>query len=123
MPYNQAMSNSEQVSAALDAASLADLDKLAAEWGCTREKIATTAVLRFLSEETRHWPTEFDNLPPFVETDPLAVALNEAQDRAAEAFAAFMKPAEDDIAAGRFVEHEDFMREMRARYRSRDAAE
>jgi hypothetical protein len=74
-------------------------------------------------EETRHWPTASDDLPAYVETDPLAIALNEAEDKAREAFEAFVRPAEDDITAGRLVEHADFMREMRERYRSRDAAE
>jgi len=117
------MSKQPLTSEALDDETVADLDKLAAERGCTREHLVATAVLRFVSEETRHWPTEADDLPAYVETDPLAIALNEAEDKVREAFEAFVQPAEDDITAGRLVEHADFMREMRERYRSRDAAE
>lgn len=116
------MSNSQRVIAHLDAEAATDLDRLAQEWGCTREHIATAALLRFLNEETRHWPTEFDDLPPFVETDPLAIALAESEDRATAALKAYLKPAEDDIKAGRLIDHEDVMRELRERYRARDAA-
>jgi len=115
------MSKPEQITAELDSQAAADLDRLAAEWGCTREQIAATALLRFLNEETRHWPSEFD-VPDYVETDPLTVALEGAERAALEAFEAYIKPAEDDIAAGRLIDHDEFMREMRARYGSRDAA-
>jgi len=59
---------------------------------------------------------------PFVETDPLAPALNERESEAIAALHAYLKPGEDDIEVGRVIDHEAFMREMKARYRSRDAA-
>lgn len=117
------MGKQQLTSEAIDEASVANLDKLASEWECTREHLVATAVLRFLNDETRHWPSEFDDLPPYVETNLLAIALNEAEAKAAEALDAFLKVGEDDIEAGRVIDHEDFMCEMRARYRVRDAAE
>jgi predicted transcriptional regulator len=104
------MGKSHKVAAALDADTLADLDRLAAKWGCTREHIATTAVLRFLNEETRHWPGEFDNLPPYVETDPLAIALNEAEQKAADALDAFVSVGEEAADRGETISHEDIVR-------------
>jgi predicted transcriptional regulator len=57
-----------------------------------------------------------------VETDPLAVALNERDREAIAALHAYLKPGDDDIEAGRVIDHEAFMREMKERYRSPDAA-
>ncbi len=107
------MSKQQLTSEPLDEESVADLDKLAAEWGCTREHLVATAVLRFLGEKTRHWPTEFDELPPFEETDPLAIALNEAEEKARDAMRAFLKVGEDAIARGDTISHEDLMAELR----------
>ncbi len=116
------MSNSEQVAAALDPKSLADLDKLAAEWACTREHIATTALLRFLSEETRHWPTPFDQIPPPDDDEPTAVALSAAEDAYHEALEAFVQVGEDAIERGELYTHEEVMAFLRARYGSRKNA-
>ncbi len=107
------MGKQQLTSELLDEADVADFDRLAAEWECTREQLVASAVLRFLSEETRHWPTKFDDLPPFVETDPLTIALNEAQDEAQAAMRAFLKVGEDTIARGGTISHEDLMAELR----------
>jgi predicted transcriptional regulator len=126
MPYNRAMSKRAKVAVEIDEETLAGLDRIAADWGVTREHVLAAAVLRFVAEELSRLPREPDDplgkLPPYVETDPLAIALNEAEDEAREAFDAYMKPAEDDIEAGRVIDHEEFVREMRERYRSRSAA-
>ncbi len=50
------------------------------------------------------------------------VALNESEGEAIAALHAYLKPGEDDIEVGRVIDHEAFMREMKDRYRSRDAA-
>jgi predicted transcriptional regulator len=110
MPYNSRMGKSHDLIARIDADTSADLDRLAAEWNCTREQIATTAILRFLDEETRHWPTEFDDLPAYVETDPLAVALNEAEQKAAEALHAYLKVGEDAAERGELISQEEMER-------------
>lgn len=98
------------------------LDRLAAHFGCTRDHLVATAVMRFVDEESRIFPGEFDHLPPYEDPEPLAKNLAEAERRVAEAWSAYLKPAEDDIEAGRMVDHKDSMRELRERYSSRDAA-
>ena len=120
MPYALWMSKSQHVTVPLDATTSCDLDRLAAEWNCTRDHIAMTALLRFLNEETRHWPSEFEPLPPFVETDPLAIALNESESEAIAALHAYLSPERHIEPAGLYPR--GFMREMKQRYRSRDAA-
>jgi hypothetical protein len=125
MPYHHGMSKRHKITAELDPQMLVDLERLCVHLGASREQLVTNAILRFVQEELRHLPgdsTDCADLPPYVETDPLAAALNDAEGNAAEALRAYLKPAEDDIQAGRLIDHEDFMREMRERYRSRDAA-
>ncbi len=119
------MSKQQLTSAPLDDADVAGLDRLCEHLGVSREHLVATAILRFVREEMRELPdsdSEGVHFPPYVETDPLTLALNEAEENAAEALRAYLKPGEDDIAAGRLIDHEDFMREMRERYRSRNAA-
>lgn len=112
------MSKSQKVTAPLDSDSLADLDRLAAHMECTREQLVAAAVDRFIAEESRFLPPHPDdplaNLPPYVETDPLAIALNEAERKAAEAMAAFLKAGEDAIARGDVISHDDLMAELKA---------
>lgn len=57
-----------------------------------------------------------DDLTPSSATKPLVPAPNHS-DLVAE-MQAFLRPAEEDIAAGRLTDHADFMRTMRERYRA-----
>lgn len=116
------MDLTETVTARIDAQTRAALERLAERFGCAVDHLVATAVFRFVNEEDREVAQEFADLPPFVSPDPLARALDEAETRHREAFDAFIQPGLDDIAAGRVIDHDDFMREMRERYRSRDAA-
>lgn len=109
----------------LDDATVAQLDLLCEHFGDTREHLVAAAILRFVQAEEQALPgygAEWAQSPPFVESDPLASALNDAEAKAVTALEDYLEPAERDIAAGRTIDHEDFMREMRERYRSRDAA-
>lgn len=109
------MSKQQLVSEPIGEAEVADLDKIAAHWDCTREHVVATAVLRLISEELNYVPevrAEWADLPPYVETDPLAIALHDAEQKAVEALRAYLKPAEDDIAAGRVLSHEEMMAEL-----------
>jgi predicted transcriptional regulator len=116
------MSKTAVITAGVDEATLADLQQLAERSGCTVEHLVTTAILRFVEEEWAVLPAELDGLPPYVDPDPLARALNEANGHAVEALRAYLQPALDDIEAGRTIPHEEVMRRMRERFRSRDAA-
>lgn len=119
------MGKQQLISEPLNDEIVAEFDRICEHLRGSREHLVATAILRFMQDEMRHLPgygSERAHLPPYVETDPSAVALNEADGKAAEALRAYLKPAEDDIEAGRLIDHEDFMREMRERYRSRDAA-
>lgn len=122
------MSKSRKITATLDSEWLADLDRLAALWECSREDVVTTAVLRFVNEEVGRLPPDPDdplaNLPPYVETDPLAIALNEAEQKAAEALDAYVKVGEDAADRGETISHEVMMRwfEDRVANRQRPAA-
>jgi len=111
-----------QVAGRLDEGTYRDLERLAAQFSCTVEHLVTTAVMRFVSEESRALPNEVTDLPGYRDPNPLAKEVDEAERKLAEAWAAYLKPAEDDIAAGRLIDHEDVMRELRERYSSRDAA-
>jgi predicted transcriptional regulator len=110
------------VTAGVDEETVAALAQLADRFGCTVEHLVITAVLRFVEEERQIEPDELGDLPPYVDPDPLARALNEANGRAIKALRAYLQPALDDLEGGRTVPHEDVMRRMRERRRSRDAA-
>jgi predicted transcriptional regulator len=122
MPYNRAMSKRAKVAAELDEETLAGLDRIAADWDVSREHVLATAVLRFVDEELTRLPLDPDDplakLPPYVETDPLAIALSEAEDKAREAFDAYMKAGEDAADAGDTISQE----EMREWFAQRIAA-
>ncbi|MBV9883564.1 MAG: hypothetical protein JO276_11190 [Sphingomonadaceae bacterium] len=116
------MSKAAVITASVDEATLADLRQLAEEFGCTVEHLVATAVLRFVDEERARLPGESGELPPYVDPDPLARALSEANGRAGDALRAYLQPALDDLEAGRTISHEEVMRRMRERHRSRNAA-
>jgi predicted transcriptional regulator len=65
---------------------------------------------------------DFDGLPPYVDPDSLAHDLEDKERRTVEAWKAYLQPALNDLEAGRTVDHEELMRQMRERYRSRNAA-
>jgi predicted transcriptional regulator len=116
------MSKAAVITASVDEATLATLGQLAEGFGCTVEQLVTTAVLRFVDEERAALPDDPGELPPYVESDPLARALGEANGRASDALRAYVQPALDDLEAGRSIPHEEVMRRMRERHRSRNAA-
>jgi predicted transcriptional regulator len=116
------MSKASVITATVDEATLADLQQLAEGSGCTVEHLVTTAVLRFVDEERTAVPDQLGELPPYVDSDPLARALGEAEGRAIDALKAYLQPALDDLEAGRSIPHEEVMRRMRERHRSRNAA-
>lgn len=116
------MSKTAVITAGVDPATLAALEQLAERFGCTVERLVTTAVLRFVNEEHRVLPDELQGLPPYVDPDPLARNLNEANGQAIEAMWAYLQPARDDLEAGWTIPHDEVMRRMRERLRSRDAA-
>lgn len=116
------MSKSAVITADLDGETLADLRQLAEHFNCSVEHLVTTAVLRLVNEESMASSGDSDGVPPYVDPDPLARNLEDAERRTVEALKAYLQPALDDLEAGRTVDHEEFMRQMRERYRSRDAA-
>jgi predicted transcriptional regulator len=101
---------------------LTGLKQLAERFDCTVEHLVETAVLRFVNEEREAAPDDLAGLPPYVDPDPLARNLADAERRTAEAWKAYVQPALDDLEAGKTVDHDEFMRQMRERYRSRNAA-
>lgn len=101
------------VTGALDDETLALLDRLAEHFGCTREHLVATAVMRFVAEESRIFPGEFDHLPPCVSDDPRMIALDAAEAAVADAWRALAEEGEDAIERGDFVAHEDLMAELR----------
>jgi hypothetical protein len=115
------MSKSAAITASVDAETLADLRLLAKRFGCSVEHLVSTAILRFVSEEAPLSP-DCQDLPPYVDPDPLARDLQDAELRTAEALRAYIQPGLDDADAGRTIGHEEFMRRMRERFRSRNAA-
>ncbi len=113
MPYHHGVSKPQTVPIVLDAAELADLDRLAEHMDATREDIARWALLRFISDET---PLDqaYAGLPPYVPDDPVEIRLHEAEERYQQALAEFLREGEESIARGELVDHEVFMAELRA---------
>lgn len=108
------MGKHEAITAAVDSETLADLQRLAEHMNCSVDHLVATAVLRFVGEEIGAiTPDEFAHLPPYVETEPTACALNEAEGKARAAMRAFLKVGEDAIQRGDTVSHEDLMAELR----------
>lgn len=118
----EGMGKTAIIASGVDEETLADLRQLAERFDCTVEHLVTTAVMRFVNEERAGPSDDFDGLPPYVDPDPLARNLTDAERRAVEAWKAYLQPALDDLEAGRTVDHGDLMRQMRERYRSRNAA-
>lgn len=110
------------VTAPLADATLVDLDRLAAHFGCTREHLVTTAVMRFVDEESRIFPGEFDDRPPYVSDDPLEQVLRAAEEKAIEAMDAFLKESIEQADRGELISQEDMEAWFAARG-VRDAAE
>jgi predicted transcriptional regulator len=110
------------ITASLDEATLANLQQLAERFGCTVEHLVTTAVLRFVDDEGAGLAEDLGELPPYVDSDPLARAFSEANGRTIDALRAYLQPALDDLQAGRTTSHEEVVRRMRERHRSRNAA-
>jgi predicted transcriptional regulator len=116
------MGKTAVIAAGVDEETLSGLRQLAERFDCSVEHLVATAVLRFVSEESGASSGDFDGLPPYVDPDPLARNLEDAERRTVEAWKAYLQPALDDLKAGRTVDHEELMRQMRERYRSRNAA-
>lgn len=111
MPYYLGMSNSHTVTAKVDNETLAGLERVAAHCERDIEHVVTTAVLRFVNEELRHLPLDpddpFANLPPYVDPDPLAQALSEAERKAIEAMHAYLKVGDDAADRGETYSQEE----------------
>jgi len=117
------MGKPEAVTAAIDAETLADLKRLAAHMDCSIDHLVTTAVLRFVNEEIGAiTPDEFAHIPPYRDQSPTGQALDEAEDRAAEALEAFLKVGEDDLTAGRVHTQEEVETMFNVRRDKRRAA-
>jgi predicted transcriptional regulator len=109
----------------VDAETLADLDRLAVEFGDTREHLLATAVMRFVREELECLPADpddpFANLPPSEDPTAEGRALDLAGDEAARAFAAYIKIGEDQADRGEVFSQEAmedwFLRHTAARGR------
>ncbi len=54
-----------QAIAALDDETMQDLERLSNHLGCSVEHLPTTALMRFVNEESRTFPSEFDHLPAY----------------------------------------------------------
>ena len=108
------MGKHEAITATVDDETLADLRKLAEHMNCSVDQLVTTAVLRFVNEEIDAiTPDEWEDLPPYLPTEPTARALHDAREAAHRALLAFLGEGEDDIANGRVISHEDLMAELR----------
>lgn len=104
MPYAGGMGKQEKVAISLDAEQIADLDRIAAELGCSRETLIETAIHRIVDEQDGH--------PPYARL---------GFDSEAE-LNAYLQPALDDLAAGRTHSQEvvdAIFDEMIARQRAR----
>lgn len=117
--YRHAMDREHQVTGHLDDQWLADLDRVCEHLGITRDHAVTTAVLRFVDQESRDFPSEWDDLPGY-RTPEIDW---ESVDKATASFDAFLQRGQDDLDAGRTVPHEEVVRMMRERYAARHAAE
>jgi hypothetical protein len=119
MPYIKRMSKTQQVTADLNAETMASLERLAGHMDCSVPHLVATAVYRFVKDELPTiTPDEFAHIPADREPD-----LDwEAIDRADASFDAFIKVGEDDVEAGRFHTHEEVEAIFRAKWEKRDAA-
>jgi predicted transcriptional regulator len=110
----------------LDGETLTDLDRLAAEFGNTREHLLATAVMRFVHEELACLPADPDDplaaLPAYQDPTPEGRALDAAGDEAARAFAAYVEIGEDEADRGIVFSQEEmedwFLRHTAGRGRS-----
>ena len=117
------MGKHEAITATVDDETLADLGRLAEHMNCTVDHLVTTAVLRFVGEEIGAiTPDAFAHLPCYVETEPTALALDEAEGKARAALRAYLQEGTDAIARGDVISHEDLMAELRAKFGKRRAA-
>ena len=77
------MGKQQPIEVSLDVDQIADLDRVAAELGCSREELIETAIHRIVDEQ--------DPRPPYARLGFESEAELEA----------YLEPAVDDIAAGR----------------------
>lgn len=99
-----AMGKQQPISVSLNAEAVADLDRVAAELGCSREDLLEAAIHRIVDEQ--------DSRPPYAR---LGFESEDELD-------AYLKPALDDIAAGRTHSQEQvdaIFDEMISRQRAR----
>ena len=117
------MGKHEAITATVDDEAFADLQRLAERMNCSVDHLATTAMLRFVSEEIGAiTPNEFAHLPPYVETEPTAVALNEAESKAHVVMRAFLKVGEDAIERGEVHSQDEMERWLASRVAARSQA-
>lgn len=117
------MSKAHPVTGEVPAEYHADLLRLAERWNVPVDHLVTTAVVRFVAEESRVlYKDEFADLPHYEDPSPTARALAEAQAKVREALDAYVKEGTDAIERGEVISHEDLMAELRARYGKKQAA-
>ena len=104
------MSKRRGIPVTLDPQTLADLDRLAAHFGCPPDHLIVTAVMRFVDEEIGAIAEDlFADIPPY--RDP---KLDwKAIDKANASFRAFLKVGEEAIERGDVVSHEQVMAELK----------
>jgi predicted transcriptional regulator len=99
-----AMGKQQRIEVSLDADQLADVDRVAAELGCSRDELIETAIHRIVDEQ--------DPRPRYVRLGFESEAELDA----------YLKPALDDVAAGRTCSQEEgdaLFDELIARQRAR----
>lgn len=118
------MGKRQAISAEIDDGTLADLKRLAEHMDCTLEHLAATAILRFVNDEIGAiTPSELAHLPAYRDPTPEGRVLDEAQDRAAKAFRAYIKVGTDAVDRGDFVSHDEMKRWFASRKADRARAE
>jgi predicted transcriptional regulator len=97
----------------LNAGLWADLDRLAAAWGTTREHVLETAVMRFVDEECFSLEGDAEDgpaYPSYRDPSPEGQALDRATEEAERAFDAFIKVGEDQADRGEVVSQAEMER-------------
>ena len=113
MAYPDRMDRKHEVAGHLDDEWLSDLDRVCRHLGISREEAVTSAILRFVNDESHVFPNDFDHLPRYVSPDPLAQAVDQAEENLAVAYENFLRPARDQADAGETISHEDLMAELK----------
>lgn len=115
MPYVPGMGKRETIRVPLDVDLIKEIDKLAAEFGCSRDKLVGAAIQRFVSEES-----PLDDFWASLPNPPPEPGL-EVLDEAAEALNAFIQEGIDSAEREELIDHEDVIAELKRRRRKHAA--